>query len=814
MKSRKFLNIKTFLLISTLMFVGCSPYKHISKDGYLLSKNKVILDSKALNKSDFVNLIKQDPNTSFLGVKWGMYIYSLSPAGEDSTVSFISRNVFRKLGQKPVEYDSDLTFRSTQEMENFLKHKGCFDGKVSDSTKFKKRKAKEYYYIHIGERYKIDTFFVSSEDKDILSSANTIMINTPIKKGMFYDEEVFAEERKRLALELRNHGYYDFGQEYIQFNIDTNNNNYTAKINLDIKTKTPIKTKQDEDSITKIVPPHIINSDNYFKKFKLRNIYIYPDYTAQLNSLTPIIIDTTILFHRQKEKHGLNRYIVISPNPKRMKIKPILRSIMFQRDSLFSTEYLNRTYNALNQLKNFKFIEITYSPITTDLNQNVLDTALLDCMIKLSLAKPILFSTSLEANFSAVTNSLLADNSSNLGMEWNMNIQHKNIFKSAEIFFASLKAAVEIRSDIFGKGDSINKWSLVNALETGIDVGLELPRFLVPFGTRFYSMQFLPHTRIKAGYNFQKRAYFERSILNFNYGYSWNYTTKYNHLIIPLEVNLVKMKITNDAYTEYINNLDRRIRYQYSDHLVINARYSYIYNQQDIKKKSDFNYFRFNIESAGNLPYLINNLAKSPKNELNEYTIFDIPYSQYLRSDADFKRYIYLDEKEIVVLRVFGGVGIPYGNAKGLPYEKSFFSGGANNHRAWQLRELGPGGSKIEGSEVRFDRSGDIAFGANFEYRFPIAGAFEGASFIDVGNIWTLYDQKGLENGQFNFNSFYKELATGAGLGIRLNIQFIIIRLDFAIKLWNPSKDLADRWVLPNTKFSDINVQFGIGYPF
>ncbi|MPL66603.1 hypothetical protein SDC9_12290 [bioreactor metagenome] len=810
MEIKKRLNLLFIFFLSVILITACSPYKHISKDGYLLSKNKVLVDSKTLPKSDFVNLVRQDPNSTFLGVKLGMYFYSISPSGEDSIVNFFHRNIFRRLGQKPVEFNKDMTYSSSQEMKDYLRIKGCFDGKVVDSVIYKKRKAEVFYHVNIGKRYKIDTFFVSAEDSTILPSVLDIMSNTTIKKGIYYDETIFSDERDRLTLELRKQGYFDFSSEYILFNVDTANNNYSAKVNLFISSKRKSLTIE-EDTL------NIANDDSFslFKKYKMRNIYIYSDYSTELLNTDLSKLDTSIIYHRQKDKFGLNKYIVIAPTPKKMNIKPILRSVMFQRDSLFSPVYAERTYNALNQLRNFKFIDISYIPSVLDNNLTELDTSLLDCVIRLSLVKPVQISTSLEANFSAVNNSLLETNSSNLGMEFNVGLSHKNTFKNAEIFSSNAKAAFEMRSDIFSnKVDTISRWSLVNALEAGIDFGIEFPRFLIPFGTKFYSMQFLPHTTIKAGYNFQKRTYFERSIFNLNYGYSWNYSTKYTHAIIPIDINFVKVNITSQEYVDFISNLDRRIRYQYSDHLVTASRYSFVYNSQKINKKEDFLYFRFNIESAGNIINLVNKTAKSTQNDLKQYTIFGIPYNQYLRTDFDIKKYIYLTEKQSLVFRAYGGIGVPYGNSKGLPYEKSFFSGGNNNHRAWELRELGPGSSKMDQTQLRYDRSGDIQIGGNIEYRFPIYSVFEGAAFMDVGNVWTLYDQKDMEGGQFQFNRFYNELALGSGLGLRLNLQFIIVRFDFAIKLWDPAKDLSDRWVLPNTEFSNIKLNFGIGYPF
>lgn len=803
MKNR---NTGLFFIFSIIIFYGCSPYKHISENGYLLNKNTISIDKKTLKKDSFQNLIKQDPNGEFLFFKWSMYFYSISPSGEDSNMNFINKNFFRALGSKPVEYDKNLSYRSVDEMKKHLKVMGCFDGKVKDSLVFTKKwynknkinpkKVNVLYNVEVGERYIIDTVFYTYSDSSLANDVNKVMKNSVLKKGIYYDEELFTSERFRIERGLREQGYYDFEKENITFKIDTNKTDYKAGINIYFHS---LKTED-----TNIVEK--------FRKYKMRRIYIIPFPSQDLLQKTDYTIDTNMFFHRQKVNYGLNQYFFISPKPRRINPKPILRCILFQYDSLFSPVLAEKTYSSLSGLKNFKFIDISYSKVNDSLKDS--DTLQLDSYIRLTLDKPILISTSLEANFSAATNSLTDNNPSNFGLQWGGGFQHKNLFKNAEIFSSNLKFAIELRSDIFNKSDTLNTWNFVNAFETGIDFGIEFPRFLIPFGTKFYSMQFLPHTSIRSGYNFQKRPYFERSIFNLNYGYSWNQSNKYFHSIMPLEINLIKINITNEDYAELIKTFDKRIQYQISDHLVMDMRYSYIYNSQDINKKKDFQYFRFNTEIAGNLLYLIASTSEFSKNPNNSYTLFSIPFAQYFRTDFDYKDYTYFNENNIFVFRTYGGIGIPYGNARSLPYEKSFFGGGANNLRAWQLRELGPGGSKKDNTQLRFDHSGDISLGANFEYRFPIAGIFEGAGFFDIGNIWTLKEEKGFENGSFRIGKLYEEIAAGLGLGIRVSIQFLMIRLDFAAKVWDPSLQGANRLVIGNTKFKDINVNLGIGYPF
>ena len=249
-----------------------------------------------------------------------------------------------------------------------------------------------------------------------------------------------------------------------------------------------------------------------------------------------------------------------------------------------------------------------------------------------------------------------------------------------------------------------------------------------------------------------------------------------------------------------------------SDHLVMSMRFSYNYNGQITNQKEDFNYFSWNLESAGNLLDLYSITFNQSKDLQGHYTIFNIPFSQYLRTDFSFTRYKYISKESSFVYKFYAGIGISYANAEALPYEKAFFGGGANGLRAWQLRSLGPG-STTSSSSNKYDRAGDITLGANLEYRFPITGPLECATFLDFGNIWTLKEQDGLAGGKIS-KDFYKEIAAGTGIGIRLNLGVLLVRLDFALKVWDPSLPLKKRFVLNDAKFKDIVLQFGVGYPF
>jgi outer membrane protein assembly factor BamA len=794
------------LLVSiTAFFCSCSPTKHLSKEGVLLSKNKVECDSKLIDASDLNKLIKQDPNNKFLGIKWGMYFYSLSEVGNDSTVNFFSRNVFRRLGSKPVELNYNLVRRSSADMKTFLQSKGVFNANIIDSLapvrrpyapwSFYNRRKKVIYKVDIPSRYKINQFTLAIEDSIIKAKVEKITAESPIKTGNYYDEEVLGDLRKTINDKLRLSGYYAFSEKYIQFIIDTNLN--CNCLNIELQVTNPLVKQND----TVVEAKH--------KPYKIRDIYVYPDYYPATSSYHMPILDTAKYFHKSHKSSRLSKFLFIRSEISSIKPKPIMRSILLQNGDLFSPLIAQSTRNALSQLKNFKFIDISFTPD----NNSKADTLPLDCLIRLSMAKPINLTTSFEMNFSAVNNSINLQESSSLGSEFNIGFSHNNLFKGAEIFTTNIKTAAEVRSDIFSSNKDADLWNWFNAFELGFDMGIELPRFLAPFSTSFYSMRFRPHTSIKLAYNIQKRTYYDRRISTLNYEYSWQTNPANSFFLIPIEVNFVDMEITSEEYASLIATLDKRIQYQMSDHLVMDARFGFVHNGQATSKTGDFNYLRTNVETAGNLLYLISHLINQTPNAQNQYEVLGIPYSQYVRGDFDFVHYHTIGEKSKFVSRIFAGAGWYYGNARSLPYEKSFFAGGANNIRAWQLRELGPGSSK---SENQYDKTqtGDMTLGMNLEYRFPIFSVLEGAGFIDAGNIWTWQDQSSKQGSKFEIADFYKEIAVGAGFGLRLNIEFLILRIDVAAKVWNPAMEESKRFVLPNTKFKDLQVQFGIGYPF
>lgn len=787
-----------------LLFSACSPYKHLKKHEYLLSKNKIEIHGNDISSGDFHNLTKQDPNKTFLGIKIPMYIYSTSASGEDDHVSWIDRNIFRRLGEPPVAYRSNLAKATTEEMQTYLHSKGCFSGKVRDTLVFRKkwyipwqknkRRVEVRYIVFTGTRHKIDFISYQTADSSVQTLLNSWKKRSLFSSGDFYDESKLKQERSRIAKLMKQEGYFAFSENYISFEVDTSKQNHLLDITM--KVDCPVVLKNN-------VPV----KENH-KLYKINKIIVYPQHTPSPHKNEET--DTATVYMNNAEKDSSQSICFIHNQKPNINPRTIEKAILIKPNALYDPTLVERTYNELLALKNFRYVDIALNERQGFSN----DTAELDCIIRLQREKRHSLTNSLEANYSAnVLDDASSSASGTFGVEWKVGYRHRNLFRGAEIFATNLKAAMEVQSDFTQQEENFSFWKLISAYELGGDVGLEIPRFVFPYGQKLFPKTFRPHTSVKLSYNTQRRSYFDRNIASGTFGYTWLLRKNMQHFFFPIELNLVKMDITNDDFRNLIERYDRRVQYQYTDHLVMDMSYTFIFSDKDPDKIKKHNYFRWNVEIAGNLFYLISKIGQHPQNSNGQYEIFGIPYAQYVRTDFDYRCYLPLSRRQTLVLRGFGGIGVPYGNASSLPYEKSFFSGGANNLRAWQLRQLGPGTS-FSTEEKKLDRVGDLTLGVNAEYRFPLFSILEGAAFIDAGNIWLLRQTANTIGGKFDINSFRKEFGVGIGLGLRVNISFFIFRIDFAVKALDPAKPLGERWVLNKAQFKDIIPHFGINYPF
>ena len=451
---------------------------------------------------------------------------------------------------------------------------------------------------------------------------------------------------------------------------------------------------------------------------------------------------------------------------------------------LYSETSVSNTYARLSNIKVFSSVQIQMTPS---------DTNIVDCGISLSQSPVRGFKIKAEGS---------SNSTGLLGFSPQLSFYNKNFFHGGEWFNLAFSGDFQYRLS-----------DQTRAIEYGISAGLSLPKFLgLPYTA--FSGPRIPRTEITAAYNYQNRPEYNRAVISAAFGYSGITKGNISYKVFPLRANFVRL-FDLDASFERTLSRNPFMRYAYQDHLDAGLGADFYYNSsEDIVPQGSYIFRRFSFDLSGNAISLFNDFL--PVTSDGTRTIGGAPYSQYVRGEISLggtRRYGF-ENRQAVAVRLLGGIGYAYGNSNALPFEKQFYAGGASSMRGWQARALGPG---AEAASTYFSipsQTGDFKLEANLEYRFGIVWKFEGALFADVGNVWTLSGDD--DAGRFHFKDFYKSLAADWGVGLRLNLQFILIRVDFGMKLYDPSRTEAyrligaDSWLKPGNNA----IHFGIGYPF
>ncbi|MDR1950737.1 MAG: BamA/TamA family outer membrane protein, partial [Bacteroidales bacterium] len=599
---------------------------------------------------------------------------------------------------------------------------------------------------------------------------------TLIKSGNPDNVGVLEAERLRIVRRLQNLGYFSVSRNNIEFFIDSSLNTHLM-------------------DITAVINPPRTGGNS--EAYTFSDIHIFPD---ERPGRTEHPFDTTTFrVPRSRKDTAMSNYYFIHTKPLQIKPHVIVSKLMIHQGNPYSLTAVDRTYENLLDLRVFRSTNIAVSPLPIDSNN---PQFLLNTTIELQQAPVIVWNNDFE----------ITSASDLTGTVFHSSLQHRNLFGGAEIFSLRLRGQLEVQ---YLLDKAARESDLVDNYDIGISANLDIPRFIAPFSLSQTNVH-RPRTLISAGYSYRDRfRYYSRYLTNLSFGYSWR-SPRVSHTLFPLDINLVSISLT-DSFAKRIEELsetNKRLEYQYADHFIFAARYGFSFSGQQGNRSINFNAFRFSVETSGNMLHLLSNALNAPKyGEAQQYEFFNLPYAQYIRTDADFRRYWFLTDRQILVTRMMGGIGFVYGNSKVLPYEKGFFAGGNSNIRAWPMNQLGPG-SYINPNPFNIERIGDIVLVGNVEYRFPIAGALKGALFTDVGNIWVRNDNGLYPNGEFAWKNVPNDLAIGGGLGLRWDLNFLVIRLDAAAPLRNPAKPDNEKWVIGDTRWKDFVLNFGIGYPF
>lgn len=471
--------------------------------------------------------------------------------------------------------------------------------------------------------------------------------------------------------------------------------------------------------------------------------------------------------------------------------KVLDENTFIEAGGLYSAADLQNTYNHFGRLGAVRYTNIAFEQHP--------DTTLLDAKIQIITNKPSTISFQPEGTNTA----------GDFGAAASLTYQNRNLFRGSETFSLQLRGAYEAIKGLEG-------YSNQNFTEYSVESRLSFPRFIMPFLSRDFRRRTLATSDVSLIYDTQDRPEFHRRVLTAGWSYQWrpqNHHDSYRFDLVNL--NYVFMPWISDTFKkEYLDNESNQnviLRYNYEDLFIMRMGFGYSYNNGHVA-------LRTNVETAGNLLGACSKLFGGAKNDLGQYKLFNIAYAQYVKGDFDYTQELMKGVKDQLVFHIGLGLAYPYGNSQVLPFEKRYFSGGANSVRGWTVRSLGPGRYKDKDGRINFiTQTGDIKLDLNVEYRSHLFWKFNGAAFVDAGNIWTFREYEGQEGGQFKFSRLLNDMAVSYGLGLRLNFDYFILRFDLGMKAVNPAYEIDSdaHYPLIHPKLSrDLAFHFAVGMPF
>lgn len=750
------------------MTASCSVSKFIPEGEYLLDDVKVVSDDKAVKPSDISGYNRQNPNSSWFSlVKVPMHIYSLS--GTDTT-RWINRFI-QKLGDKPIIFDEEAAERSREDMQSALHNMGYMQADVRLRKETRKKKLRLKYLVHPGPAYRISHWDYDIQDDSVrrymAGYASQLM-----HEGMRFDVNTLDQERQQMTNHLQDRGFYRFNKEYVTCTADTVRGTHLV-------------------DLTFHIAPYDATSHTTHARYRIGEVNVVTDF-----DMTHAMRQDFARFDSLHYK-GLNIFYRERPF---LKPEVLSQNIAITPDSFYSDSRLQHTRSSLGRLHAIKYTDIRFQ-------EDAADSTRLDCHVLLSRNKVNSFSAELEGTNSA----------GDLGAAASLSYQNRNLFNGSELFTFKVRGAYEAVTGLQG-------YSNENYVEYGVEASINFPRFLFPFISAEVRQRTQATSEIGIQFNSQERPEFGRRAASVTWGYRWTYKRKWQHRVDVLDLNYVYMPwISSTFREEYLDNPENSnsiLRYNYENLLIMKAGYGFTYHSdgRESRTASNNSYsIRFNIESSGNLLYAFSHMLNATRNEDHQYTVANIAYAQYIKTDIDFTKSFRIDHRNSIVFHVGMGVAYPYGNSRILPFEKRYFSGGANSVRGWSVRRLGPGSFAGNDRNIDFiNQSGDIKLDLNLEYRTKLFWKLNGAFFVDAGNIWTIRDYEEQPGGAFRFDSFYKQIAVSYGLGLRFDFDYFILRFDAGMKAVNPAyRNSKEHYPLIHPDFGrDFAFHFAVGYPF
>lgn len=849
-----FTKISLFILLAALL-AGCNAIKRVPEDDFLLEDNEIIVDGEEITDQRLYNFLYQQPNTKLAGLPFRLYIYNWARPDIDSILNaqrakndgrrnfwtrLLSRKQvesFRKFkknvnsgikntGEAPTIVNEIITKKSANRLARFYINNGYFNTEVDYAIKKdSNQRATVSYNVKRYKPYLLDTLvtIIASPVADSIYKAHKN--ESFLRKGDPYQKNKFEAERLRIEKLFRNNGLYHFESDRIRAIGDTvsTGNKTNLEIIIDNRKETA------HDSVIDIP----------FKVHKVSKINIITDYNFA-NKDKPFADSISV--------DGFNFYVYDKLNYRTNAITDI---IPLKPGAVYSDIDKTQTLTRLSRLNTFKYPSIVYQEDPADSTRS-------DLIANIRLTP--LDKYKFRADFDASTSNI-----QDFGLAGFGSLLIRNIFKGAETLEISARGNIGASDDAANNNDSF-----FNISEIGMNASLVFPRIFFPVNTtKLIPAEWQPNTRFNVGVSVQQNIGLDKQSFVGKLSYNWtpsatntftfdlidaqyvrnlnapNYFNIYRNSFDDLntlatsnidnvnpdyfdpESNTPRLTIPdgtnnfindvengivpgfNTAQVSEINAIRERQNRLTEDNLIFALNFTYTYNNRENLYDEAYSRLRTRIELAGNALSLAANLVGAPKNEDNNSRILGVVFSQYAKTEIDYTKHWDLGHNNILAIRAFGGIAIPYGNSNNIPFIRSFFAGGSNDNRAWQAYDLGPGSS---GAVNEFNEA-NMKLSFNVEHRFDLLGPFEGAFFVDAGNIWNIFDNVDDPNSTFSSFSSLQDLAVGTGFGVRLDFDFFLARFDIGFKTYDPALEIGNRW-FTQYNFANAVYNIGINYPF
>ena len=767
----KRLHIILFLFVAIVMS-SCNINRFVPEGKYLVKKNSIVIEEKKtkISKSGLSSYITLKPYKDAFQTNFPIWIYYKAERSPNSKMWAWLNKTF---GKAPVYYDVNEANNSSTQMMRYLDNVGYFHSKVNHTVKTSRKKATVTYHVHPAKPYHIKQFNYVINDTLIERYIMRDSAKFEPKKGDIYNAYSLDDQREIITERMKNSGYFFFNRDEIFFEVDSNFMSHSMDITMRLK-----------------------DNKLSFKKYYIRNISVYPNFSVLRMGEKPTdSIKLEVEVGMRKWKNIWDFYYFGKPDVDPQTFK---QSIHIIEGLPYNLRSITSTYQSLGNFKLFRNINIEFDTISS--HKDSLN--LLDCRITMQQSDRHSFTVQAEG-----TNS-----EGDLGIKGSLSYSNKNIFHGAETFQLSLKGGLEVQKLADGENPETAN-NIFNTWEFGLTASVLFPRFLGPFSSLTFARDYQPTTTVSLGFNSQTRYYYSRYITTASYSYDWKKNYRLGQTLSPFYLNSVKIANINPVFQEYLDaETSQRKKAQYTSHLLFGTRYSLTYNTQRINKTGSFFYVRADFETSGNLLSLFNKTKLITENDDGAHEIFGIRYAQYVRSSFDFRQHLDLGDDNWLVFRQFVGIGLPYGNSQDMPFERSFYGGGANGLRGWLYRTVGPGGYIPSSEDI--EKTGDMQLEFNAEYRFPLYNIINGAVFIDAGNVWAYHLNESMPDSEFRFDTFYKQFAIDTGIGVRLDVSFLILRFDIAYAMRNPYMNYETGSYWRFGQGNNIRLHAGIGYPF